>query len=184
MYTIFQAAPQGPDADVGAAPNLFRAAGRDLIGVGDKAGVYSVLDRETGETVWARMLTPGAHLGGIMTSAAVAEGVIYVNSNHFTEPIGADSLDDPIEANTNTTFALDAGSGDVIWSVEDPYPSVGGISYAGGVIFHSSVDGTVHAKDAASGEELWSQLYGDSMASGTAIVAGTVYVNYQIYSLK
>lgn len=178
VYTIFAPPPNGPDADVGAAPNLFTVDGRDLVGVGDKAGVFSVLDRETGDTVWAKQLTQGAHLGGVMTSAAHADGVIYVNSNHFTQTIGLDALDNPDPLDTNTTFALDAGSGDVLWSVEDPYPSVGGITYAGGVVYHSSVDGTVHAKDASTGDELWSKLYGDSMASGTSVVDGTLYVSY------
>jgi polyvinyl alcohol dehydrogenase (cytochrome) len=64
VYSVFGAPPLGPDADVGAAPNLFVAGGRAVVGVGDKAGVYSALDRATGEVVWARALTPGSHLGG------------------------------------------------------------------------------------------------------------------------
>src|SRR5690606_6477569 len=47
VYRIFRTPPNGPDADVGAAPNLFTIDGRDVVGVGDKAGVYSVLDRTT-----------------------------------------------------------------------------------------------------------------------------------------
>jgi polyvinyl alcohol dehydrogenase (cytochrome) len=35
--------PVGKDADVGASPNLWRSNGRDLVGAGDKAGVYHVL---------------------------------------------------------------------------------------------------------------------------------------------
>ncbi len=70
VYTIFAPPPKGPDADIGAAPNLFRAGGRDLVGVGDKAGVYAVFDRDTGATVWARQLTPGSALGGVMVVGA------------------------------------------------------------------------------------------------------------------
>ena len=33
----------------------------------------------------------------------------------------------------------------LIWSVEQPYPSVGGVTYAGDVIYHGSIDGTLHA---------------------------------------
>ena len=36
----------GPDADIGAAPNLFRIGERDVVGVGDKAGHYVVFDRD------------------------------------------------------------------------------------------------------------------------------------------
>jgi polyvinyl alcohol dehydrogenase (cytochrome) len=181
VYTIFQAPPQGPDADVGAAPNLFTADGRDMIAVGDKAGVVSALDRETGETVWAKQLTPGAHLGGVMNSAAYADGTLYVTSNNFTQGIGIDALDDPDPLNTHTTFALDAADGTIRWSVEQPYPSVGALSYGGGVVYHSSVDGTLHAMAAADGTELWSHLFGDSMASGASLVDGTLYVTYGFY---
>lgn len=179
VFTIFQPEPQGPDADVGAAPNLFTAGDRDLIGVGDKAGFYSVLDRESGETVWAKPITEGSHLGGVMSSAAYAEGVIYVTSNHFS-PMSdlASALDEPIEEDTHTTVALDAGSGDELWRVEAPYPSVGGLTYAGGVVYHGSVDGTMHALDAASGDALWSQKVSDSLASGSSLVNGTLYVSH------
>ncbi len=54
VYTIFGQAPQGPDADLGAAPNLFRIGNQDVVGVGDKAGVYAVFDRDDGSDVWAR----------------------------------------------------------------------------------------------------------------------------------
>lgn len=57
VYTRFQPPPRGEDARVGAAPNLFRIAERDVVGVGDKNGVYTVLDRDTGEVLWGRLLT-------------------------------------------------------------------------------------------------------------------------------
>jgi polyvinyl alcohol dehydrogenase (cytochrome) len=178
VYTIFQAPPQGPDADVGAAPNLWSTAERDFIGVGDKAGVFSALDRDSGETLWAVELTPGSHLGGVMSSAAFANGVIYVNSNHFTETIDGDALDEPIPANTNTTVALDAATGAELWRNEQPYPSVGGMLYAGGVVYHGSVDGAIHALDAASGAELWTVAISSSLASGSSLVDGTLFVSH------
>ncbi len=176
VYTIFGMPPQGPDADVGAAPNLFTVDGRDLVGVGDKAGVYSVLDRDTGDTVWAVQLTPGAHLGGVMTSGAYADGVLYLNSNTFGDEIEGFELDDPVETDTNTTFALDAADGSELWSVEQPYPSVGGMLYAGGVVYHGSAEGTLHAMDARDGSELWTVAPGDSMASGASLVDGRLFV--------
>src|SRR4029453_8616986 len=54
----------------GGAGPLFRARGRDLVGVGDKAGPFEVFERGTGETVWGRELTRGSRLGGVMTTAA------------------------------------------------------------------------------------------------------------------
>jgi polyvinyl alcohol dehydrogenase (cytochrome) len=44
----------GADADFGASPLLFEVEGRKLVGDGDKAGRFHVLDRGTGEPVWQR----------------------------------------------------------------------------------------------------------------------------------
>ena len=87
VYTIFGSPPQGPDADIGAAPNLFKIGDRDVVGVGDKAGVYAVLDRDTGATVWAEQFPTGSHLGGIMTTAAYHGGQLYLSSNQWTNLI-------------------------------------------------------------------------------------------------
>ena len=65
--------------------------------MGDKAGVYAVLDRDTGATVWARQFPTGSHLGGIMTTAS--HNPVQYNgfkiSGPKAKPIGAASgLDD------------------------------------------------------------------------------------------
>src|ERR687894_26982 len=70
VWTYFAPDPKGPDADIGATPTLFTAAGRDLVGAGDKAGTFAVFDRETGESVWGTELTEGSQLGGGMVTAA------------------------------------------------------------------------------------------------------------------
>src|SRR5690606_1375169 len=75
-WTITQ--PTGRDADVGAAPNLFRVGDTDAVGAGDKAGTYRALDRDTGAVLWERPLTEGGLQGGVMASAAVADGTVYV----------------------------------------------------------------------------------------------------------
>jgi polyvinyl alcohol dehydrogenase (cytochrome) len=179
VYTIFQMPPQGPDADIGSAPTLFVSGGVDAVGVGDKAGVYAVLDRDSGDTIWGDTpLTEGSHLGGVMNAGAYANGVLFVNSNHFTKEIGADALDAPDPENTNTTVALSGDTGEELWRLEQPYPSVGGLLWAGGVVYHGSADGTLHAMDADTGDVLWETKAGPSMASGSSLVDGTLYVPY------
>src|SRR5262249_45972446 len=82
VFTVAGGGP-GPDARARARPNLFSIGGRDVVGVGQKNGVYHVLDRSTGDVVWETRLTSGSPLGGIMVTAAVHHGVIYVNSNKW-----------------------------------------------------------------------------------------------------
>ena len=178
VYTIFGTPPQGPDADIGAAPNLFRIGDRDVVGVGDKAGVYAVLDRETGDTVWARELTAGSHLGGVMMTAAYdahvgTDGVVYVSSN-----VMVDAYDYTNAANTSQTFALDATDGSIIWEVTIPASSFGALTLANGVLFQPTTPGTLYALDTADGTELWSQDLGADLGGGVSVVGGTVYAPY------
>ena len=165
---------EGPDADIGAAPNLFSIGARDVVGVGDKAGHYAVFDRDTGETVWTVELPEGDRLGGIMTTAAHADGVIFVNSNRW----GANILDFHDPAHESTTYALDAATGEEIWSTDLPSPVFNAVSHADGVVYHTSVKGTVYALDAATGEVLWSDQPGADLGGGVSIVDGTVYAGF------
>ncbi|HWB75680.1 MAG TPA: PQQ-binding-like beta-propeller repeat protein [Nannocystaceae bacterium] len=174
VYTIFMQQPQGPDADIGAAPNLFTIGDRDVLGVGDKAGVYAVLDRDDGETVWAVQLTEGSHLGGVMTTAAVGDGTIWVASNEWATSIF--EFDDP--ANHSSMFALSAEDGTQLWQRPLPFPAFGATTWAGGVVFQGTIDGTVHALDAATGVELWSVMPGGDIGGGFSVVDGTLYVGH------
>jgi hypothetical protein len=85
-----QSSPNGPDYDVGAAPTIFSAGGKDYVGVGDKGGSFYVLERDLkadpskdGEQtiVWQRKLSAGGSTGGVMAPAAFRDGVLYVASN-------------------------------------------------------------------------------------------------------
>src|SRR5262245_42005484 len=173
VYTIFGPAPQGPDADLGAAPNLFRIGNRDVVGIGDKAGVYAVLDRETGATVWAKHFGTGSHLGGIMTSAAYHDGTIYLASNSWSNM--ADFHD---AGNTSTTFAIDAATGNVRWQKAIPSAVFGAFTYANGVVFQPSIDGVVYGLDAQTGNQRWSASAGGDLGGGLSVVSGTVFVPY------
>ncbi|MCA9710287.1 MAG: PQQ-binding-like beta-propeller repeat protein [Myxococcales bacterium] len=173
VYTIFGEPPQGPDADVGASPNLFMAGDREVVGVGDKAGVYSVLDRDDGETVWAVMLTPGAHLGGVMTTAAVDDDTIYVASNTWT-----DELDWGDPRNTASIFALDAETGDVRWEQPVAHPVFGALTVAGGLVYHGGIEGTVHVRAAEDGTELWTDQPGGDIGGGFAVAGGHLVVGH------
>ncbi len=90
VFNLNAPVPTGPDdpvrdADVLSPPILFSARTpdghkRDLAGVGSKGGLYRVVDRSTGETVWERQIGKASGLGAIQGGAAVAEGAIYVAS--------------------------------------------------------------------------------------------------------
>lgn len=170
VYVIFGDPPQGPDADIGASPNLFSIGNQDVVGVGDKAGVYAVLDRDTGDTVWAVQLTAGSHLGGVMLTSVYANGVVYASSNVMADPY---NYNDP--ANTSVTFALDATDGSIIWQTELPAPSFGALTMANGVLYQPTTPGDLYAFDVADGSVIWSQGLGADLGGGVSVVDGTVF---------
>jgi polyvinyl alcohol dehydrogenase (cytochrome) len=66
------------DLDFGASPNLFRGAdGRELVGAGQKSGVYHVFDAKTMEPVWSSVVGPPGYFGGIVGSTAYDGDAIY-----------------------------------------------------------------------------------------------------------
>ena len=181
VWTYFSPPPKGPDADIGATPNLFTVDGRDLVGVGDKAGTYDVFDRETGDTVWARELTPGSPLGGVMVTAAYGapgsggpgddEGTIYVTSNEM-DP--GQMTASNAESHRSMLFALDAGTGEVQWQQDMQGATFGSIAVADGVVYRPSVPGPLTALDARTGDVLWSAEPGGDMGAGVRVVDGYV----------
>jgi polyvinyl alcohol dehydrogenase (cytochrome) len=163
--------PGGPDADVGAAPMLWSTGEQDLVGVGDKAGVFHTLDRDTGEVVWETTLTPGSAFGGVNGSSAFVDGTIVASSN-----IGDPATNAPL--NTATVFGLDAGSGDILWQHDVDGMVFAPVSTAPGLAFVASTTGTLLVLDAATGDELWTTEVGRPVGAGPVLVDATLLWGY------
>ncbi len=89
VFNLGAPEPAGPnspvyrDADVLSPPVLFTAKlgngkPKDLVGNGSKGGLFRVVDRDTGVTVWQREISNRTGLGGIQAGAAFADGSVYV----------------------------------------------------------------------------------------------------------
>lgn len=156
--------PDGPHVDIGAPPNLFEVNGTDAVGAGDKAGVYKALDRDTGDELWSRDLTDGSPLGGVMASAAVADGTIFVASNRA----GAEA----------DLIALDADSGDELWRSDVEGNVVGPVTWANRVLYVADNTGRISGFDAADGDRLWSHDVDAQASGGVAVVDGTIYAGW------
>jgi parallel beta-helix repeat protein len=94
----------------------------------------------------------------VVSSPAVADGVVYVGSND------------------HCVYALDASTGSVIWScitgdIVESSPAV-----VGGVVYVGSTDGKVYALDAATGASIWNYTTGGGVFSSPAVVGSVVYV--------
>jgi polyvinyl alcohol dehydrogenase (cytochrome) len=126
----------------------------------------------------------GGILGGIQWGTATDGQQIYAalsNSSHMNytlQPSGT-------VWNGGSWAALDPGTGNANWQVEDPGTStvdpdqkamsMGPVTVANGVVYVPSMSGFVYALDASSGATLWSYNTGASVNAGAAVVNGTVY---------
>ena len=180
----------GKDYDIGASPNLFRIGRRDVVGVGDKGGRYATLDRNTGATIWRRELCAGSHLGGIMTTAAVTRGSIWVTCNKLSAAaldVGhkdpkAPYFDWPLHQPPSYTaiFRLSARSGRTVWRRRVPGATFGALTEAGGAVFVPNTDGTFRVLDARSGRVQWTSHPGAPIGGGATVAGGTVLIGYGV----
>ena len=148
------------DYDLGATANLFRSGGRTLLGIGQKSGVYHVLDAATGQISWQRQLSVPASNGaqsGILWGSSYDGQRLYVTT---------------YQANPGTLYALDPVGGDILWSAPNPADGCawGGaaaspgvcllahtpaVSSTPGVVWEGSSDGKMRAFAASDGRVLW-----------------------------
>ncbi|HWV36230.1 MAG TPA: PQQ-binding-like beta-propeller repeat protein [Thermomicrobiales bacterium] len=171
----FNAPPGGGDSaptdDVAfsASPNLFTVeidgASRDLVGEGQKSGDYWALDRDTGEVVWQAMVSPAGFLGGMEGTSAASAGVIAVPATNWPDFNG------PAKG---MVTALDAASGEVIWTVDQDAPAASPVAISGDLVFHAGMDGILHAYVLTSGEEVWSYDLDASVSGGIAVADGII----------
>jgi polyvinyl alcohol dehydrogenase (cytochrome) len=166
--------PAGPDFDFpGSGPNLIG----NIVGIGQKSGVYWALNANNGSIVWSTTVGPGGTTGGIQWGTATDGRRIYVqitNSGRLTYTLanGGPTID------WGSWAALDVGTGRILWQVPDPTPGTidpGAVSVANGVMYAGSYSGTMYGLNAASGQVLFSFPSGGSVIDAPSIVAGTVY---------
>jgi polyvinyl alcohol dehydrogenase (cytochrome) len=177
--------PYGPDFDLGNNTNLIttRIAGRvrQLVGIGQKSGIYWALDPDTGEVVWSRLVGPPSALGGIMWGSATDGDRVYVaisnyrRTPHTLQPSG-------VTHNGGTWSALNAATGEIIWQTPStgapPNGAFGAVTLANGVLFGAAMSPTgenMFAFNAATGAKLWGFAAAGSVNAGASVVNGTVF---------
>jgi polyvinyl alcohol dehydrogenase (cytochrome) len=187
--------PDGPDYDFGAGLNFFtvtiKGTSQDVIGVGQKSGIYWALNPDNGNLLWDTLVGPGSFMGGIQWGTATDGRRIFVplanalNQPYTLQPSGQ-------AANGGSWAALDASTGRILWQTATPgicqglFGTVGGCmalgpaAVANGVVFAGSMDPTpgnptMFALNAANGQILWSFAAGSSVNAAPAIVGNSLY---------
>jgi len=166
--------PTSPDFDLGGSgPNLLG----NIVGFGQKSGIFWALNPDNGNIVWATPVGPGASLGGIEWGTATDGQRIYVaiaNSDHLPYAL--------VPSGQKITWgawsALDVATGKILWQSADPIAGSidrGSVSVANGVMYAGSNSGQMYALDATNGNILWNFASGGTVIDGPSIVDGTLY---------
>jgi polyvinyl alcohol dehydrogenase (cytochrome) len=192
--------PTGPDLDIGASPII---AGNTLL-VGQKSAVVTALDLDrSGAVIWQARVGRGGPLGGIQWGIASDGKRVYAAVSDVTFQTGAViGSGKPFEADPKTgggLFALDIGSGRLLWSAAPPVcgsrprcspAQSAAITVTPNAVFSGSVDGRIRAYAPKDGRVLWEfdtirhfstvngvEAKGGSMdGPGPVVVDGMLYV--------
>ena len=195
---------KGPDFDFGQGPILINAAGpgraMDIVGVGQKSGVYWALRPANGDVLWSTRTGPGGIAGGHQWGSSSDGERIYTSNAYSFGGLDAIfgippyTLVNPVPGSAATTYAgiysaLDVRTGEILWQLASPANEAGGspTAVANGVVYVCSFGGpfagitggsnlgNMLALDAATGTVLKNFVSGASCAGGAAISDGHVY---------
>jgi polyvinyl alcohol dehydrogenase (cytochrome) len=166
--------PGSPDFDFGGSgPNLVS----NIVGFGQKSGIYWALNPDNGNLVWRTQVGPGGDEGGMEWGTATDGKHIYAAISdvysiaYILVPSGQ-------QITWGSWSALDVATGKILWQTADPTTGThdfGAVSVANGVMYASSFAGQTYALDTTTGTILWSFASGGSVIDGPSIVDGTVY---------
>lgn len=174
-----------------------------VIGSG-KLGEVVTVDRETGETIWRTevgihqndnlteipagetvTVYPGT-LGGVETPMAYADGVVFVpvlnlptehSPTGFDAETGTEALENlstPAGQGTSEVVALDAATGQILWSHEFDNDMYGGATVVGDLVFVATFNGMIYALNRASGEIEWSYQASGGINAWPAVADNTI----------
>lgn len=192
--------PKGDDWDFSQGPMLFADTGNDqdvgLVGAGQKSGWFWAFRAKDGKLIWSKQVVPPGLTGGIQWGSATDGQKIFIAAANSgltgsaTTP-GVWTLKDGSTTTSGGWAALEAKSGNVLWTTKDPLGSraEAAVSGANGVVFGCNLDqvfGTMYALDAKDGKVLWSFNSGSGQSpfvsgvfgacnAGPSIVDGMVF---------
>ncbi len=175
---------KGVDWDFGSGVNLISATAShpQLVGAGQKNGIYWALDPDTGATVWSTLAGPPSLEGGIEWGSATDNNRVYIAEANFTGQTF--KFQDGTSWDGGSWAALDlAHNGKILWQTKATKHknnkkgtiANGALTVANGVVYAGTLDGDFVALEASSGNILWRFASGGSVVDSPSIVDGVIY---------
>jgi polyvinyl alcohol dehydrogenase (cytochrome) len=117
-------ATAGPDADFAQGPMLL---GDDLVGGGQKSGMFWAFNRATGALAWSTQAAPGGITGGLQWGSATDGDRIFFAASNSGTSMGGGGAPWPQMSGPPVTSggwgALDRKTGTPLWTTPDPLGS-------------------------------------------------------------
>jgi polyvinyl alcohol dehydrogenase (cytochrome) len=149
----------GPDLDYGSSPILFTLkSGKQIVLAGQKSGLVSGVDPDTGRQVWKTQVGFGSLFGGVEWGMAADNKALYVAISDGAAPR---------EKAQAGLYALDPATGDFLWKSPAPHVACGWhvnpcknaqsapVTAIPGLVFSGGQDGWLRAYAADTGRVLW-----------------------------
>jgi len=178
----------------GSGANVYKIGDETVVGVGEKSGLYVVLDAKTGKFIWNTLVGPGGDQGGFEWGTAYDGKWIYAsltNQHHVPYQLTENGKLTSTTVTGGSWAALDPSTGKIIWQTADPQtealPAPTGtvgvwdlapVTVSAGVVYAASVatsGNEMYALDAATGRILWQFAAGSTVNAAPAVVNGSVY---------
>ena len=169
---------------------------RTVLVTAGKGGVVIGLDPETGDVLWSTSVgvhqnddvtefdgplevLPGAQ-GGMVTPAAVADGVFYaavINAAivHKSPEEDSNGFGTQLGSRPSNIVAIDVSRGSILWDIEVRGVVLGGITVVNDLLFTATLSGEILALDRATGDTVWS-YQADGGINGWPAVADDLIV--------
>jgi polyvinyl alcohol dehydrogenase (cytochrome) len=149
----------------------------DIVGFGQKSGIYWALNPGNGDIVWSTPVGPGSDLGGIEWGTATDGQAIYVAITNLNQ-LAYTLVPSGQKITWGSWSALDIATGKILWQTADPTVGaldLGSVSVANSVMYAGSSSGQMYALDTMTGKILWNFASGGTVIDGPSIVDGVVY---------
>jgi len=164
--------PMGPDYDFGATPVLMTLkGGKQVLVAGQKSGITYGVDPDTGKVLWKTILGAGSALGGVEWGIGADDSKVYVPISDLGRLFSLGAGPDGGVAKPGV-YALDPGTGAVVWSAPAPNAPCVYASDKGkpsrcvraqsaapaiipGAVLEGGLDGWFRAYDAKTGKIIW-----------------------------
>lgn len=178
----------GPDWDFAQGPMLLPGSGprgSNLVGAGQKSGVFWAFRADTGALAWSTQAGPSGQSGGLQWGSASDSQRVYVAIANSGDTGGGMAPKPWQLKNGSTTTAggwaaLDRKTGAVLWNTPDPLGSraEAAVAVANGVVFGCNLDpvnGHFYALEAKTGKPLWLHPSGGACNAAPSIADGMVF---------